>query len=247
MKRFIILFGAAWLFAANANADICHEVNNEIASKAIELIKKHKKIYSYCSICKEAQPQIIHVQNIKKDNAVYINDKAMDLAHIYYKEGNKYINLGIASGCIEDGKYGIFAKLDNLTKIHSSQKNNQKHAKQQAQYIFDKCSNNIKNKKIKTTQDMVKHNIKINKCIANAIKQEIKKGFKPEQQTKMLEYLEQTQEGIWNFYNGIYSANKYCYGQCGSITNLLPYSDEGRILIQMLESLLYLNIEKNGY
>ena len=63
----------------------------------------------------------------------------------------------------------------------------------------------------------------------------------------MLTYFEQARNSIWNFYNDIYASNKYCYGQCGSITSLLSYNDEGLMLMQMLERLLYLNIAKNGY
>ena len=185
--------------------------------------------------------------DVTKDKKVYVNDKPIDLAHTYFKQDNKYINLGIASGCIEDGQYGISAQLDNLTEFHHAKAPNKEQAKQEAQAIFDVCVTKIKNDKSQTTQDMIERNIKINNCLAEAIKQEIQKGFNEKQQAQMLTYFEQTRKGIWNFYNDIYASNKYCYGQCGSITSLLPYSDEGLMLMQMLERLLYLNIAKNGY
>ena len=245
MKKIAFVFAWALLFSLNAYADVCVEVSQEVAAKAVNLIEKQKEIYEFCSICNEAKPQTIYVQNVTKDKSVYIDGKAIDLAHIYFKQDNKYLNLGIASGCIEDGKYGIVAKLDNLTEFHHTTDKEQ--AKQQANAIFDECVNKIENDKYKTTQEMIERNIKINNCLAEAIKQEIKKGFDPKQQTQVLEYFEQTRNGTWNLYNDIYTANKYCYGQCGSVASLLPYSDEGHILMQILERLLYLNRAKNGY
>ena len=247
MKKFVLIFFTTLLFSINVHADVCVEVSKEIAAKAVSIIEKQKEIYNYCSICKDTKPQIISVQNITKDKKVYVNGVAIDLAHTYFKQDNKYINLGIASGCIEDGKYGISAKLDNLIEFHHTKETDKEQAKQKAKTIFDECINKVENDKYKTTQDMIERNIKINNCLAEAIKQEIKNGFNPKQQDQMLEYFEQTRSGVWNFYNYIYAANKYCYGQCGSITSLLPYCDEGFMLMQMLERLLYLYIAKNGY
>ena len=245
MIKVSLIFALTLFFSFNTYADICVEVSKDVASKAINIIKKQKEIYNYCSICNEAKPQKISVKDITKDKKVYVNGKPIDLAHTYFKQDNKYINSGIASGCIEDGQYGISAKLDSLAEFHHTKENNKNQAKQKAEAISDECINNVKNDQYKTAQDMIERNIKINNCLAEAIKQEIQKGFNPKQQAQMLEYLEQTRNGAWNFYNTIYTANKYCYGQCGSITSLFPYSDEGLILMQMLERLLYLNIEKN--
>ena len=93
---------------------------------------------------------------------------------------------------------------------------------------------------------MIRQNTEINDCLENAIKAEIKKGFNAEQQEKMLEYMEQIREAALKFYFEVYTENKYCYGGC-SMTNILPYSDEGKILMDILERLIYLNISKNGY
>ena len=247
MKKFVFIFTLTLLFSFNVCADVCVEVREKMATKAVNILEKQKEIYDYCSTCNDAKPQTILVKNVTKDKKVYVNDKPIDLAHIYFKQDNKYINLGIASGCIEDGQYGISAKLDKLTEFHHAKAPNKEQAKQEAQAIFDVCVTKFKNDKSQTTQDMIERNIKINNCLAEAIKQEIKKGFNEKQQAQMLTYFEQTRKGIWNFYNDIYASNKYCYGQCGSITSLLPYSDEGLMLMQMLERLLYLNIAKNGY
>ena len=247
MKKFALIFAFALSLSLNAYADVCVEVSKDVAAKAISLIEKQTEIYEFCSICDEAKPQILTVQNITKDKSVYIDGKSIDLAHTYFRQDNEYLNLGIASGCIEDGKYGISAKLDNLAEFHHTKENDKNLDKQQANAIFDECVSRIENNKSKTTQDMIEHNIKINNCLVEAVKQEIQKGFNPQQQAQMLEYLEQTRNGVWNFYNEIYTANKYCYGQCGSMSSLLAYSDEGHILMQMLERLLYLNRAKNGY
>ena len=187
------------------------------------------------------------VKSVKADKSVYVNDEAIDLAHTYYKEGDKYVNLGIASGCIKDGEYNISATLDNLPEDKLSNKDYKLQAQQQAQDIFDKCVNSIAEEKSVTTADMIQNNIKINDCISSAIENEIKQGFNEQQQISMLNYLGQVREGVLNFYSEIYGANKYCYGQCGSMSNLLPYSDESIVLRAMLERLLYLNLAKNGY
>ena len=247
MKRFMFIFTLTLLFSFNVCADVCVEVREEIATKAVNILEKQKEIYDYCSICNDAKPQIISIKNVTKDKKVYVNDKPIDLAHTYFKQDNKYINLGIASGCIEDGQYGISAQLDKLTEFHHAKAPNKEQAKQKANAIFEVCVTKVKNDKSQTTQDMIERNIKINNCLAEAIKQEIQKGFNEKQQAQMLEYFEQARNSIWNFYNDIYASNKYCYGQCGSITSLLPYNDEGLMLMQMLERLLYLNIAKNGY
>ena len=42
----------------------------------------------------------------------------VDLAHIYYKEGDDFVNLGVASGCISENEHNIKAKLDDLPDIH---------------------------------------------------------------------------------------------------------------------------------
>ena len=207
MKRFVFIFAITLLFSFNVCADVCVEVNEKSAAKAVSILEQQKEIYDYCSICNDAKPQIISIKNVTKDKKVYVNDKPIDLAHTYFKQDNKYINLGIASGCIEDGQYGISAKLDKLTEFHHAKAPNKEQAKQDAQAIFDVCVTKFKNDKSQTMQDMIERNIKINNCLAEAIKQEIKKGFNEKQQAQMLTYFEQTRKGIWNFTNSNKSQN----------------------------------------
>ena len=247
MKKLAVIFTLTLLFSFNVYADVCVDVSEYIATKAVNILKKQKEIYDYCSICEDAKPQTISIKNIAQGKKVYVNGAVIDLAHTYFKQDNKYINLGIASGCIKDGQYGIAAQLDNLTEFHHTKEAYKEQAEQQAKAVFDKCINKLENNKYKTTQDMIERNIAINNCLVDAIKQEIQNGFNPQQQIQVLKNFEQARKSIWTFYNDIYAANKYCYGQCGSITSLLPYSDEGYILMQMLERLLYLNIAKKGY
>ena len=94
---------------------------------------------------------------------------------------------------------------------------------------------------------MIERNIKANDCLNTAINQEIQKGFNAEQQVKIKQYVEQLRKNTIGFYYGIYAENKYCEGSCGTITNIIPYSDENKMLSELLERLLYLNITKNGY
>ena len=240
-EKIILAIGLTLFFSTNTKADICFDVSDEVASKAMSILEKQKEIYNYCTICEHSKPQMVPIKKVTRDKKIYVNGHPIDLAHTYFKQDNKYINLGIAAGCIEDGKYGISAKLDDLAEFRHTKEIDKKQAKQKAKAIFDECINKIKNDKYKTTQDMIERDIKINNCLTEAIKQEIQKGFNPKQQPQILEYVEQTRKGTWNFYHTIYTANKYCYGQCGSINSLLPYNDERLILMQMLEKLLYLN------
>lgn len=247
MKKFILISGLVLAFAANARADICYDINQQVATKAVEIIQKQKEIYQYCSRCPEAEAKTIKVQKIKNGNPVYVNGIALDLAHTYYKQGNNFINIGIASGCIKAGEYDIQPELKNLPTIHQNDEKVPQQAKENALKIYEQCVAQIQKQVPATTVDMTEQNTKINNCLNNAINQEIEKNFSPEQQAKMIKYVSQIRENIWNFYFGIYSENKYCYGACGTITNILPYVDENKILMEMLEKLIYLNISKNGY
>ncbi len=247
MKKIGLILAFVLAFSFRAQADICYDVEPQEASKAVEIIQGQENIYIYCSICSDAKPKIIPVKDVKKSNPVYVNGQALDLAHTYYKRGHKFINLGIASGCIHDGEYEIRAELSDLVAVHHSKEIDKDQAKNQARNIYNQCVLKAQKAEAITTTAMVEQDIKINDCLSVAIKKEIEKGFEPEQQTKMVEYLEQTRKSILEFYAGLYAQNKYCYGACGTITNILPYIDENKILMDMLEDLLYLNISKNGY
>ena len=247
MKKFVLVLGLILSLCANAWADICYDVNDKVANSAVNLIKAQKEIYDYCSICPDANPQIIPVDNVQNSNPVYVHGIALDLAHTYYKDGNKFVNLGVASECIKAGEYNITAELDSLPNIHRTKENDKEQAKIHAQDIFEKCVSEAELKDNATTADMIQQNIKINDCLESAIKQEIEKGFVTDEQAKILEYVGQIRRATLGFYFGVYAENKYCHGGCGSISNILPYTDEYTILMNMLEKLIYLNIAKNGY
>ena len=247
MKKCILILALILSLCANAWADVCYNVNKTVAKKAIGILKTQKEIYQYCSICHDAESQTLKVHDIKDNNPIYVNGIALDLAHTYYKQNNKFVNLGIASGCIEAGEYNIAAELDALPTIYRTKENDKEQARVQTQEIFEKCINDVKINDNITTADMIRQNTEINDCLENAIKAEIKKCFNAEQQEKMLEYMKQIREAALKFYFGVYTKNKYCYGACGSMTNILSHSDEGKILVDMLERLIYLNISKNGY
>ena len=247
MKKFFLILGLLLVLCTNSWADICYKVNDKVATNAVAIIQTQKEIYQYCSICPDAESEIITVKNIQKSNTVYVDGIALDLAHTYYKKDNKFINLGVTSGCIKAGDYDIPAELDNVPNIHHTQKSNRKQAKKQSQEIYEKCVDKAQIKENATTSDMIKQNIKINDCLVSVIKSEIENGFNPEKQKEMIETFNQIRKSVWKFYYDIYAENKYCYGTCGTIANVLPYADEGKILMEMLEKSIYLNLSKNGY
>ena len=248
MKKLLLILGLCLAFGVNARADVCYDVTEQAANKAVEIIQNQKEIYQYCSICHDVKEvQKLEVRNVKNGNPVEVDGVALDLAHTYYKQNNKFVNLGVASGCIKAGEYDIPAELDGLPNIHHIKKSDKEQAKIQSQESYKKCVDEFQTKGNMTTSDMMERNTKINDCLANAIKSEIEKGFNPDQQEKMLKTLNEIRKAVWKFYFGTYAENKYCYGACGTISNVLPYSDEGKMLKEMLEKLIYLNLSKNGY
>lgn len=247
MKKIVLLLAVFLVVNTNAWADICYDVSDKVANHAADIIQKQREIYQYCSICPDAEPKSIPVNDVKNGNPVYVNGVALDLAHTYYKQDNKFVNLGVTSGCIKAGEYGIAAELDSLLTIHRSQAGDMEEAKKQSQERYERCVGVASIKENMTTSDMIEQDTKINDCLADAIRLEVEKGFNPEQQEKMLKTLSQIREEIRKFYFGIYAENKYCYGACGTISDIMPYADEGKILMQMLEQVIYLNLAKNGY
>ena len=247
MKKFIIIIGVFLALITNVKADICYDIDEKAANKAAEIIKTQKEIYKYCSICPDAEQETIMVHTVQNNGSVYVNDVAVDVAHVYYKKGNKFINLGVASGCIKAGEYDIKAELDDLPDIHHTKESYRKQAKEQSHEIYEKCVDKAQPKENTTTSGMMEQNIKINDCLASVIKSEIENSFNPEQHKEMIETLKQIRKSVWKFYYNIYAENKYCYGACGTITNVLPFADEGKMLMEMLEKLIYLNLSKNGY
>ena len=135
MKKFALILGVCLLFGANARADICYDVNDKVATTAVNIIQSQKEIYTYCSICPDAKLETVSVNNVTKGNPVYVNGVALDLAHTYYQNGGKFVNLGIASGCIKAGEYNIATELESFD-THIKEKNKIKDLKQK----LIKCS-----------------------------------------------------------------------------------------------------------
>ena len=247
MKKILALIIILLCGISSAYADVCYDITQEIADKAVEIIKQQKIVYDFCSICSDAKPLKIKVKEVQNSNPVKINGNPIDLAHIYYKKDHKYINLGIKTGCINDGDYYISAELDELQEIHHTKENDKVKAKSQVQETLDACAAGVKKMPSQTTADMIQQSSKYNDCLNAAIEKEIEKGFAPELQKEMLHYLKQLKNSAFNFYDGIYAKNKYCYGSCGTMANILPFNDENKLLIEILEKLVYLNITRNGY
>lgn len=122
MKNFAVILGLLLSCITNAWADVCYDIDDKAADKAVEIIRNQKEIYKYCSICPETVPESIVIKDVQNNEGVTINGEAIDVAHTYYKENNQFINIGIASGCIKDGEYGIDAKLSNLAPIYETKK-----------------------------------------------------------------------------------------------------------------------------
>ena len=110
MKKFILILAVLFVWGNGAWADICYDIDEQTSARAVKIIRQQKEIYSYCSLCDEAKPVIIPVQNIVKGSPVSVNNTELDLAHTYYKDNAKFINLGVAAGCIKAGEYNIAAE-----------------------------------------------------------------------------------------------------------------------------------------
>ena len=107
LKFFTFVLFHLFLLITNSWADVCYDIDKKAADKAVEIIKKQKEIYKYCSICPDVEPEKIIVHKVQNKGTVYVNDAYIDVAHVYYKQGNKFINLGVASECIQAGDYNI--------------------------------------------------------------------------------------------------------------------------------------------
>lgn len=144
MKKLLLILSVSLTLGANTRADICYDVDEQAANKAVKIIQTQKEIYQYCSICSAAKPETIIVHNVKNGNPVYVDGVALDLAHTYYKQDNKFFNLGVASGCIEAGEYNIAAELDSF-EVHIKERNKIKDLEQK----FIACLDNYKTKEQK--------------------------------------------------------------------------------------------------
>ena len=244
MKKGLLIF--LLLCGNNAWADVCYDIGEQTAENAFKLIQQQKEIYEYCSLCDNAKPIIIPVQNVVKGSPISVNNKKLDLVHTYYKNKGKFINLGVASGCIKAGEYNIAAELADLPVKQPTEIDYRQISRQQMKDIFDKCSNSAKSEK-STISEIEKQNKQINNCLIEVIKTEIKKGFDNNQQAQMFSYLEQVHKSVFNFYYGIAAESKYCSGECGIMLSIQPYAEEGKVLSDILERLIYMNNVKDGY
>ena len=50
MKKFVVIFGVWLSFGTNAQADVCYDIDEKAANKAVEIIRNQKEIYKYCSL-----------------------------------------------------------------------------------------------------------------------------------------------------------------------------------------------------
>lgn len=253
MKIFLLIV-MMLIFAQKAQADVCAFVSKKTAIKAVNIIKKEQEIIHYCELCSDAKMVSENVNKVdyskvdEKNFEVLLNGKNVDLAYVYIKKSKNYDNLAFLSGCDETKKYNIqttrkdFPIIKEITKEDMYQK-----SKVDAQVVLENCMNAAFAKENPKTYDSLIASQKTNDCIVEAIKKEIKKGFEPKEQEEMLKNLKQSRQAIFNFYDKIYNSNKYCIPQCGITAQAFPYEDETKLLQQMLESLLFLNLEKNGY
>ena len=226
--------------AQNVKADVCAFVSKKTALKAVNIIEKQHEIIHYCELCNNAKMVSENVNKVNynkvddKNFEVLLNGKNIDLAYSYIKKPNHYENLAFLSGCDEAKKYDIQAtRKDFSIKEEMTKEDMLKKSKANTQIVLKKC------------MDIAFP--KANDCLAEAIKKEIKKGFEPKEQTEMLQSLKQSRKEVFAFYDKIYNSNKYCISQCGAIGQDFPYEDETKLLQQMLERLIFLNLAKKGY
>ena len=155
MKKFLFCIMCIFYYST-AKADICYDIPENIVNIAYKIISKQTEIYKYCSICPEAKSEKIIISDIQKSNPILINGEAIDLAHIYYKKDNQFINLAIASKCISDGQYNITATLKDLQLINRNSEKDRIEAQKQAKEYFQACfKEKAPNKKQLTTIDNI--------------------------------------------------------------------------------------------
>ena len=247
MKKFLFYIMCIF-YSSNAVADICYDISEDVESIAYDIISKQTEIYKYCSICPEAKPKKIIISDIQKANPILINGEAIDLAHIYYKKDNQFINLAIATKCISDGQYNITATLQELQTTNRNSEKDRIETQKQAKEYFQTCfKESAPNKEHLTTTDIIEKNALYRECIISKIKEEIRKSFTLKEQENIIKSLEGIQKNTFSFYSSLYQTNKYCEPSCGSISLIIPYIDEGTILKKILEDILYLNIIKGEY
>lgn len=223
MKKFILILGLLPVFSTNARADICYNINEQVATKALEILQNQNEIYQYCSICPAAETKTISVNKIQNGNPIYVNDIALDLAHIYYKKDNKFINLGVASGCIKAGEYDIQAELKNLANpMNSTSK-----IKALKQDVVN-CTNVFENEEKKCPElwnikcyNHLMHTHKNTQQCYKKIAIDLFQNYYSLSKTDAETRFDTIQNVIHNQYLFIYNENDYCKkSNCGVSSNL---------------------------
>lgn len=251
--RTILILLISIFFAQSVRADVCDFVSQKTALKAVNIIEKEHEIIYYCELCNDAKMVSKNVNEVnykkvdEKNFEVLLNGKNIDLAYIYIKKSNSYDNLAFLSGCDEAKKYNITAsRKDFPIKKETTKADISLKSKVNAQAVLKKCMEIAFAKENLSTYDFLIASENVNGCLVNAIKKEIEKGFEVKEQDEMLQNLKQSRKAVFAFYDKIYNSNKYCIGQCGATAQIFPYEDEAKLLQQMLERLIFLNLAKKG-
>ena len=92
---------------------------------------------------------------------------------------------------------------------------------------------------------MAKSVLKMNDFMFEAVKAEIIKGIKEEQQKEMLESVKQLEKYTYDFSRIYFSSNKYCFGHCRTLAYLFPITDKRMMLRDLLATLIFLNINED--
>ena len=97
------------LFATAAFADQAAWIAKDAAQEAAAIIKKQAVVIEYCEPCGNAKRKEIPVKTVEVKKAddtyweVLLNDEEIDLAYIYIKDGNLWVNLAMQIGLpVED-------------------------------------------------------------------------------------------------------------------------------------------------
>jgi hypothetical protein len=109
MKALFALF--ILLVPALARADQCELVSDEVATRALAVLKDHPNVISYCEPCNDQAPGEPHrLDHLAKqrdtagDYAVTIDKREVDLAYTYVQTSpSRYENLAALAGCVTSG------------------------------------------------------------------------------------------------------------------------------------------------
>ena len=255
LKKISIIALFFLLFNANiSKADICVDVDERVAKKALAEIEKYEEVTSYCSLCAEAKPSILKAKDakiVKIDKNIFslmIDGQVQDLAYLYIDKTKSYKNLAFIAGCSEVKKHSIpqtmviFVEKKKQTSDEIWQKSHK-----MAKEIVKICEQKATRNNPQTTADVRVAEIKLNDCITSAIKKEIRQAFPADKQKEMYDIVLNTRKSISSFYWKIYNENKYCEPTCGTMAQVIYLSQESKVLEDMLTRAIFLNINKNGY